>query len=196
MTSRTVHKLIASSVAALLLLARPCLGSEPLGNEPLGNESTTIDTRGFSVTFGEVWHVSTDHNGTILGGISGEKPPFIIIYYADRPMNADPVKGSMFERMKQSSIADMIGDGMRGMVDASKWHRHDIVHRPDGVTEEQLDLYADSRDGDGQATELCSFIRFYHGAPHAELYLAFSMSKPCGEARAEFDSFEKSIIWK
>jgi len=66
-TPGIVHKLIASFVTALTLFARPCLGNEP----------TTIDTRGFSVTFGAMWHVSTDHNGTILGGIRGEEPPFM-----------------------------------------------------------------------------------------------------------------------
>jgi len=197
-TPSTVHKLIASFATALTLLAQPCLGNEP----------TTIDTRGFSVSFGEMWHVSTDHKGTILGGIRGEKPPFIIIYYADqftdtdsppirnRRMGSDHPKENALERMKRSSIADIIGDSGRRMVDESKWHRHDTVHRPDGITEEQLDFDADTRDDDGKAAEICSFTRFYHSAPHAELYLAFIMDRPCDEARAEFDSFERSIIWK
>jgi hypothetical protein len=108
-TPSTVHKLIASFVTALALtlLARPCLGSEP----------TIIDTRGFSVTFGEMWHVSTNQNGTILGSIRGEEPPFIIIYYADQFMSTDRAKGNIFERMKHSSIADIIGDSGRRMVD-------------------------------------------------------------------------------
>lgn len=181
-----VHKLIASFVTALTLLTRPCLGNEP----------TTIDTRGFSVTFGEMWHVSTDHNGTILGSVRGEEPPFIVMYYADQFMSADGAKGNVFERMKRSSIADIIGDGGRRMVDESQWHRHDTVHRPDGIIEEQLDSDAQTRDDDGKAVAVCSFIRFYHSAPHAELYLAYIMNKPCDEARAEFDSFEGSIIWK
>jgi hypothetical protein len=185
-TPSAVHKLVASFVTAFMLLARPCLGNEP----------TTIDTRGFSVSFGEMWHVATDHNGTILAGVRGEEPPFIIIYYADHFTDTDRAKRDAFERMKRSSIADFIGDGGRSLVDASKWHRHDTVHRPDGITEEQLDLDADTRDDNGKAVELCSFIRFYHSAPHAELYLAFLMNKPCDEARVEFDSFERSIIWK
>ncbi|MBR0826952.1 hypothetical protein JQ596_15505 [Bradyrhizobium manausense] len=185
-TPSAVHKLITSFATALTLLARPCFG----------NERATIDTRGFSVTFGEMWHVSTDSNGTILGSIRGEEPPFIVMYYADQSMNADGAKGNMLERMKQSSIADMLGDNARRMVDESKWHRHDTVHRPDGITEEQLDSEAYTRDDDGKAVEVCSFMRFYHGAPHAELYLAYILNKPCDKARAEFDSFASSIIWK
>ncbi|GLR87281.1 hypothetical protein GCM10007857_39920 [Bradyrhizobium iriomotense] len=118
------------------------------------------------------------------------------MYYADQFVDTDRAKGNALERMKQSSIADIIGDGGRRMVDEGKWHRHDTVHRPDGITEEQLDSDAFNRDNDGKAVEVCSFIRFYHGAPHAELYLAFIVNKPCDEARAEFDSFERSIIWK
>jgi hypothetical protein len=142
-----------------------------------------------------MWHVEANHHtGTILGSVRGEEPPFIIIYYADQFM--DSAKGNPFEHMKQSSIADMMGDRGRGIVDESKWHRRDTVHGPDRITEEQLDLETSTRNKDGKAIELCSFVRFYHSAPHAELYLAFIMDKPCDEARAEFDSFEKSIIWK
>jgi hypothetical protein len=185
-TPSMVRKLVATLVTALMLLAQPCLGGEP----------TTIETGGFSVTFGETWHVSTDHYGTILGSIRGEEPPFIVIYYADQPMTADPAKSAMFEHMKQSSITDIIGDSARKVFDESQWHRHDTVHRPDGMTEEQLDSEASGRKDDGTAITVCSFMRFYHGAPHAELYLAFVMTKPCDEARAEFDSFERSIVWK
>jgi hypothetical protein len=183
-----VPKLISSFIAILplVLLARPCLANEP----------TTMDTRGFSVTFGEKWHVSTNHNGSILGHIRGEVPPYIIMYYADDSMTNDRAKGNMFEGMKRSSIADIIRDGGSRMVDKSKWHRHETVHRPDGINEEQLDLNVALQDNDGKAVEVCSFIRFYHGAPHAELYIAFIMDKSCDDAREEFNVFEKSIIWK
>ena len=180
----TIHKFIASVSVALMLVAQPCLGREP----------TTIDTGGFSVTFGEKWHVSTDHKGTILGGVRGEEPPFIIMYYADP--DTDRAKGILLEHMKQSSIADIMGDGMRRMIEDAKWHRHDTVHKPDGTTEERLDVEIFTRNDEGRTVEVCSFIRFYHDAPRAELYLVFTSDKPCAAARAEFDSFEKAIVWR
>ena len=183
-----VPKLLTSLIAMLpfLFLARPCLANEP----------TTINTRGFSVTFGEKWHVSTNHNGTILGGIRGDVPPFIIIYYADDLMTNDRAKGNMFEHMKRSSIADIMGDSGSRMVDKSKWHRHEIVHRLDGISEEQLDFDIDSKDKDNKTVDVCSFIRLYHGAPHADLYVAFTVDKSCDDARDEFHTFETSIVWK
>ena len=165
----------------------------------LANEPTTIDTKGFSVAFPEKWHVSTNHNGTILANINGEVPPFITLYYADDLIVAGQAKKNTLERMRKSSISDVMGDGGRiftKMVDQSQWHRQDTVDRPDGMREEQLDLESSTLDDDKKSVELCSFIRFYHGAPHAELYLAFVMDKPCDAARAEFDGFVSSIVWK
>ncbi|MGJ4929432.1 hypothetical protein ACQR1I_24000 [Bradyrhizobium sp. HKCCYLS2038] len=184
--SSIIHKLIASLAVALTLVARPCLGGEP----------TIVDTPGFSVTFGAMWHVQTDHKGTILGSVGGEEPPFIVMYYEDQVTVAVRGRGHELERMERSSIADMIGDGLPSMIDGSTWHRHEIVHRPDGMIVEQLDLAADARDKDGRAIATCSFLKFYHGAPRAELYLGFIMNKPCDDARADFDGFEKSISWK
>jgi hypothetical protein len=187
-TPGAVPKLLTGLIAMLplLLLARPCLANEP----------TTINTMGFSVTFGEKWHVSTDHNGTILGSIRGEVPPLIIIYYADELMTNDRAKGNMFAHMKRSAIADIMGDSGSRMVDKSKWHRHETVHRLDGINEEQLDFDIDLKDKDNKEVEVCSFIRLYHDAPHAELYVAFTVDKSCDDARDEFHTFETSIVWK
>jgi hypothetical protein len=177
---RTVHELMAGLIATLPLVVfvPPCIAAEP----------TTIDTRGFSITFGERWHVSTIYRASIFAEALRGDPTLAIVRYADDSMNNELDARYTYDRMKHSSIEDVTRGHSRDMAQEAKWSRHDNVHRPDGIEEERLEL----EDKD----EECLFDRFYHGAPHAELYIAFLMKKPCDEARAEFDEIVNSIVWK
>jgi hypothetical protein len=160
-------------------------------------EPTTISTRGFSITFPAKWHVETDDLGAVFAGINGEMPPFIILYFVDEPNSANPEEWARFEREKNRSIADVMGEKGAKMIVESDWHLSETIQHLNGIREERLDFEGTAMDKEsGRPQKLCGFVRFFHNAPHAEVYLAFTAPGPCEQAWAEFEDLIDSIVWK
>ena len=119
-------------VFMLIFMIFICPASNVFGADP-----TVISTKGFSITFPEKWHVETNHTGTILAGIKGEEPPFIIIYYAEKPETNDAKKLEAYERMKKSSI---IRQELDKKIAQSVWHSSETIQHADGIREELFDI--------------------------------------------------------
>lgn len=169
-------------VVVLALLARPtCAGNQ-----------TVVQAKGFSISIPADFHVETDHKGTVLAGVKGETPPFIVIYYADSPASGDSSGRREFDRFRQSSIANFMGDAGKKMLEESEWHHASSIDRRDGVHEERLDVQVAAPSG----AAMCAFMRFYHNAPHVEVYLAGAFDCSCAQAQPTFDAIADSIVWK
>jgi hypothetical protein len=162
-------------------------------------EEHTIDTSGFSITLPKNWrYVSTNHKDTILASPFGEeRPPFIMIYYADKPVSANESELQEYEKFNNSSISDIMRERGQKILQESTWDSADTVQEPNGITEERLDLEGVGTDErTGKSLDVCAFVRFFHNAPHAAVYLALLENTPCKQARPELESLTASIVWK
>lgn len=160
-------------------------------------EPTTFSTRGFAITFPAKWHVEMNDLGVVFAGINGEKPPFIILDFVDEPTSGNPEEWARFEKEKYRSINDAMGEKGAKVVAESDWHLSETIQHLNGIREERLDLEGTAIDKDsGRPQKLCSFVRFFHNAPHAEVYLGFTAPGPCEQAWPEFEDLLDSIVWR
>ena len=159
--------------------------------DTLAAELSNITTKGFSISFPPEWHVETNERDTILAGISGEKPPFVTVYYASEPESDANDDRASYKRFTNRSIAEFIGsDILEAMITNSKWHSARTITYPNGTSEERLDL----ETGNAGERPICTFARRYH-RKHVDVYFAFIADKACEQGMPDFRKLESLITW-